>query len=373
LIGRKPFHPTIHLFFHTNTHFAVHPFQSYFLRAMYPVNSTSNSLAKTASTSMVDEDPSVVEISHDRHPSAPSLERTLSKQRKIPAPIKIYSNYSDSNEPRTAIYTPAMPFSSTPNSGNARNQSTTPQRPAPTPPMNRLHSILVLSAPKSGRRLPTPTEGGSGPPSNDVCSHTTINKGPKNVRFAAVQSPAFSNLKSPAYFDNFRSSLSPMPYSPKTPDTMSFQDPDIVPESPIEDAPMISVTPIEDTFREVEKQEQSILPRSGRGRQFDPETFLRLTGRDPSPEISEQDSTCSVPDLGREIVLISSNEDNDSAESPCLEPVYQTHTGEEKSALKVRLSAPASQSKRYLPKSLQTDREWILSSYFSPGFRPVSF
>lgn len=203
------------------------------------------------------------------------------KQKRIPAPIKIYSNYTDIDEPWTALYSPALPFSSTPRSANARHTSTTPHRAAPTPPLNRPNSILILSAPNSARRIPTPTEHGSRPHQTQFCSKITDLKDSKNVRFAAVQSPAYSNLKLPAYFANGRSSFSPIPYSPRTPDAMSFDDPNIVPESPIEDAPMVSITAIEDTIEDAEEEKQIFTSAflSYRGRQVDPETFILLTGR----------------------------------------------------------------------------------------------
>lgn len=62
---------------------------------------------------------------------------------------------------------------------------------------------------------------------------------------------------------------------------MSFDDPNIVPESPIEDAPMVSITAIEDTIEDAEEEKQIFTSAflSYRGRQVDPETFILLTGR----------------------------------------------------------------------------------------------
>jgi hypothetical protein len=224
-----------------------------------------------------------------------SSTRIISKQKRIPAPIKICSNYADFDEPHTAICSHALPFSSTPNSWNARNKLVTPQRAAPTPPMDQPSSILVLSAPSSARKMPTLTEHGSRPPRKELDSKTANSKEPKNVPFVAVQSSALSNLKSPAHINNSRRSLSPMPYSPKTLDVMLFEDPDIVPESPIEDAPMLSITPIEDMFQEKESQAYTSISSFKRGRQFDPETFLLLTGRKPSSAAYERGSAYLIP------------------------------------------------------------------------------
>lgn len=298
--------------------------------------------------------------------------KSSSKQRRIPAPIKIFSNYTALDEPRTALYSPALPFSSTPKPANTRYTPTTPHRPAPTPPMNRPNSILILSAPNSARRIPTPTEHGSKPHQTQSYSKISKLKDAKNVRFTALQSPAYSNLKSPAYFANGRSSFSPIPYSPKTPDAMSFDDPNMVPESPIEDAPMVSITAIEDRIQdEGQKQEsEKFTPdfMTHRGRQFDPETFILLTGTAPSPaEYSPpellQQQTVSVPD----------DKINRSTELRDREPPRQSKESEASNSTKNRSSAPAQKSRGYMPSSLHTDRENIMSSYFSPGFRPTSY
>jgi hypothetical protein len=346
---------------------------------MSPLNSSVRRVptSKIDQDKFVQKDPdfiAVVEGLPDDRPSALSSQRIISKQRRIPAPIKIYSNYADFEEPQTAIYSPALPFSSTPKSGNARNKLATPQRGAPSPPSNRPHSILVISAPNSARRMPNPTEHDLNPPQKGYCSQTRNSKESKNVRFAVLESPAYSNLRSPAYFDSFRSSLSPLPYSPKTPDAMSFEDPDIVLDSPIEDAPMLSITPIVDTIQEGEEKEYRLLSSPSRGRQFDRETFLRLTGREPSPAAYEQDTTYLAPrtECQEPVFLIEKTVD-DPEELRYFEPTPQSHDRDARDAAKNRSSAPASKSKGYLPKSVQTDRQSILSTYFNPAFRPVSY
>lgn len=224
------------------------------------------------------------------HPSAPVLKRVAPIRRRIPAPIKIYSDYRDSNEHQTSIYVPALPHSSTSELATPRIRATTPQRPAPTPPMNRPNSILVLSAPNSARRNRTSKDLGSQSPQLSFRSAPgdSWEREFKNVRFDVIRSPAHSKLKSPAYVDCFRSSSrSPMLHSPNAIEEMSPKYPDEVLESPIEDSPMLSIAPIEDTINE-EKQNLILWPSSSRGPQVDPETFLRLTGTHPGRTTCEQ-------------------------------------------------------------------------------------
>lgn len=260
-----------------------------------------------ASTLSVDQHPSVKRnfdlVSTAGDPlvvqsPVPVLKMVAPKQRRLPAPIKIYSDYTDSNEPQTSIYVPALPLSSTSELGTVGNKPNTPQRAAPIPPMNRPNSILVLSAPNSARRNHTPTENGSHPAQMSLRSQNANSwkKEFKNVRFSVIRSPAYSNLKSPAYVDCFRSSHSPMLHSPSTHDEISPEDPDEVFVSPIEDAPMLSIAPFEAV---INQEEESLIGSSPttRGRQVDPESFLRLTGRPPSLTAYDQDPKHSAPDF----------------------------------------------------------------------------
>ncbi|RDI86837.1 hypothetical protein Vi05172_g3146 [Venturia inaequalis] len=227
------------------------------------------------------------------HTSAPILKRVAPTptKRRVPAPIKIYSDYTDSNEQQTSIYVPALPLSSTSQLAAAGAGAITPQRPAPTPPMNRPNSILVLSAPNSARRNRTSRDQGAQSPHMSFRSPPGDhwNRELKNVRFDVVRSPTHSNLKSPAYVDCFRTcSRSPMLRSPITTDDMAPEYPDEVLESPIEDSPMLSIAPIEDAINE-EERNLIVWPSSSRGRQVDPDTFLRLTGTHPSLITCEPD------------------------------------------------------------------------------------
>ncbi|TLD39004.1 hypothetical protein E2P81_ATG01547 [Venturia nashicola] len=122
------------------------------------------------------------------HPSAPVLKMMARLQRRVPAPIKIYPNYTDSDEHQTFIYVPALPLSSTSELATPGIRATTPQRAAPTPPMNRLNSILVLSAPNSARRNRSLKEGGSQSPQMGLHSPPgdIWKKEFKNVRFDVI-------------------------------------------------------------------------------------------------------------------------------------------------------------------------------------------
>lgn len=166
-----------------------------------------------------------------------------------------------------------------------------------------------------------------------------------------------------------------MPYSPKTPDAMSFDDPDIVLESPIEDAPMLSITPFEETIREGEEKERLSLPDTGRGRQFDRETFVRLTGREPSPSTFHQEPVLSIFVGGNDedVVFDQEHEVSELTERRRCEPMREVHEEKRKKSVKSRSSAPASKSKGYLPKTSQTDQQSILLTYFTSGFRPSSY
>ncbi|QDS69317.1 hypothetical protein FKW77_003245 [Venturia effusa] len=230
-------------------------------------------------------------------PSIPDLKRITPKQRRVPAPIKIYSDLTDSNEHQTSIYVPALPRSSTLEPIATGVKAVTPQRAAPTPPMNRPNSILVLSAPNSARRNHTPKGDGQQLPRMSLQSQgeNDWKKKFKNVRFSAVCSPAHSNLKSPAYVDCYRtSSHSPMLHSPNTYDEMEPEFSDEVLESPIEDAPMLSIAPIENTIHEEGQDFIASFSSSG-GRQVDHDTLLRLTGTHPSLKAHEQNQPFPYP------------------------------------------------------------------------------
>ncbi|TLD39003.1 hypothetical protein E2P81_ATG01546 [Venturia nashicola] len=79
-----------------------------------------------------------------------------------------------------------------------------------------------------------------------------------------------------------------MLHSPNTTNETSLEYPDEALESPIEDTPMLSITPIEDT---INKEEQNLIfwPLSSHGRQIDPETYQRLIGTHPGLTACEQD------------------------------------------------------------------------------------
>jgi hypothetical protein len=101
---------------------------------------------------------------------------------------------------------------------------------------------------------------------------------------------------------------------------MCFEDFEIVPDSPISDEPMVSITPIADTLDTIQEEDSKenrpqSLPMHGqhkeerkesrpsslpmRRRQVDRETLMRLTGETPSA-IDFEDDEC--PDLwGREV------------------------------------------------------------------------
>lgn len=136
---------------------------------------------------------------------------------------------------------------------------------------------------------------------------------------------------------------------------MCFEDPDIVPDSPISDEPMVSITPILDTLDTIQEEDSKenrphSLPMRGRHkeerkenrpsslpmrrRQVDRETLMRLTGETPSA-IDFEDDDC--PDLWRREVEESPN-----------------------------LRSPA-RSKEYAPTTYTTDRQSILGAYFHHG------
>lgn len=100
------------------------------------------------------------------------------------------------------------------------------------------------------------------------------------------------------------------PFSPKTPMDMCFEDPDIVPGSPISDEPMISIAPITDVLDTIQEEDskenrshslsmgghekamKAARPSSllTRARQVNREALMRLTGETPSAiDFDEED------------------------------------------------------------------------------------
>lgn len=149
---------------------------------------------------------------------------------------------------------------------------------------------------------------------------------------------------------------SPELFSPKTPKDMYFEDPDIVPDSPISDEPMISIAPILDTLDTIQEEESKenrphSLPMGGRykeegkekrpsslpsrGRQVDRETLMRLTGETPSA-IDFDDDDCPPLCWRREV-----------EETPVR-----------------RSSALSPRSNSHVPTTYTTDRQSILGAYF---------
>jgi hypothetical protein len=137
---------------------------------------------------------------------------------------------------------------------------------------------------------------------------------------------------------------------------MYFEDPDIVPDSPISDEPMISIAPILDTLDTIQEEDSKenrphSLPMGGRykeerkekrpsslpnrGRQVDRETLMRLTGETPSA-IDFDDDDCPPLCWRREV------EETPVRRSPALSPRSNSH----------------------VPMTYTTDRQSILGAYF---------
>lgn len=286
-------------------------------------------------------------------PMAPTSQSVASRRKakkNIPSPIDIASCSSSRKLPPASAPMP-------------RNRGWSNQSELrgylPSSPIDRSASVPLSAGHKPVRSTATTLRA-----SQDMglsrATRTALAQA-RNVRFDVLQSPKYSNLRSPGlrspgYRGSMRLDCSG-PLTPKTPMDMCFEDPDIAPESPISDEPMISIAPIMDTLDTIQEEDSKenrpySLPVGGhekgikearpsslpsRARQVNREALMRLTGETPSA-IDFDDDDCP-PLCWRRSIEVE----------------------EEKPVLAAPAPAPRS---KYVPTTYTTDRQSILGAYF---------